>query len=823
MANASVPPLEGGGQQAGNAGKAGGETDLHAVEARMMRNLGVLALITEASGFVVEPIAKEDITPGTEGWQTLMNRKPPVIQYNPNTFREHKGDDKYIEGLLAHEAGHHEPNVRRYQDAMHEDYRAPPLMSKLYDDNGFLLHCHAALADVVDEAVMGREPYLMVRERLAHFNREIMLNVEKVVGMTVKALGGTGRPCVLAASLPALVEFFYKDHPEAGRITDEAAAFTEQALSDNPPADLEGKLSPELGQAVAAYEGVLGNWGGQLDPQMSALRDSVRGSIVGYLKRLPKPEQYVQLLLKEGRYPSGYPPEDMVDADVLEAYKRTMDAGAMAALTDSECFQKPFLRERYLDMAHHARVDAYRPRDASDDKARVTVRSEYMKLVEAEIQERAKSKKGKKGKEGKPRRGGYGGMPGSVPMTKEERQQLLKDLLERLKGGKGGKGEGEPIKLTPEELKQLAKELRGELDALADKYLSECDKDRRRREALGKDTTGEKPTHEPDFWDMLRRLMDEMADKDLQNKARGLGTKHGVPPEIVDEYFRLRDRYRTAINNGVEDLTEVFRDNRLTIIQYARRQGEIMPGLEAEHLSEVLSGNPEPDTMMQEVENPDFAKTQVLFVVDTSGSMGGSPNKACRGAIVVEQETFEGVRDSLQGENLLRPEEEVPLQTGVSMFDTQHHPIHQLGQPVTERSKIHIIHRLHEVGGGTDDAANVAIDLKELKEFDSSNPNVIKILVIMSDVFGNEDRMRQIAHQIYDDKSIICLMMGFGSNAEQVSKIWGQVASEAGLTNVFAKAFPGNSVEEATPYVTAFLREQVPPRVREMTRKFRGY
>ena len=389
------------------------------------------------------------------------------------------------------------------------------------------------------------------------------------------------------------------------------------------------------------------------------------------------------------------------------------------------------------------------------------------------------------------------------------------------KPGQKGKPQGKPMQVPKGMLEDIAKDLKDKLDALAEKYKSMSQRDEDDKRRRGQKVEGGRPQGRgPDFFDMLRDAARNLAQQQKAGKCAGVGTKYGVPPEVVAEYFEIRDRRAGVIEQLTEELTEPFRDNRRSIIRHNKREGNWTPGLEGETVGEMMSGNLEPETMMKQDENPDFAKTEVEFVVDTSGSMGGGPLRACREMQVVAMESLEGVRDRLAGEDLLRPKQEIPLKMGSCMLDSEYHPIHNKDEDLDEHAKIHIVHILSTAGGGTDVHHTTE---KKYQEFNTGDPNTIKIMVLMSDHFTEATTMAKLVEQIRRDNTIIFLALGFGSDAESIAKIYGDAAAEAGATNVFAKAFPENEIESATPWVARFLVDQVTPRVEQMTSKFRGY
>jgi len=789
--------------------KGAGPVD-ESILAGLKNSIDFLELLVQASGFSLRPappdVLAEMEKKGLAGWYTNMASKE--IFFNPKTLA--KKGQMYGEGVLSHEAGHHHPFVRRFQDGMGQDLHAHPLLPKLYDNNNFLGHCQNGLADVLLEAVMGRYPYTLIRNRLDHTYESEKPDVGRTVANTVKELSLENRGKVLANLMPKAVQHFVPEADKAEAML-EAQGYVEAALSDNPPKDAEAVLSPALKTALSKAESVLKDWDGSHGGGEAAFREDLRGAIVGYLKRNPMPEQYVQLFLGESRYPSGLKLEEMVEPEVLEAYKRTLAAGAMKALEDVEFFQKPFLPDQYQDKSYYEKLDAYRD----------VFRAEYLKLVEKEVEKRAKEG-GKEG-EGKPGGGGAGGhgMPDSVPMTKEERDRLIEQLKKELRsGGKPKTGGGQPVNLSEADLREIAKALKDELDKLAEKYKSMSDRDEEAKRKLGEKVEGRGPGREPDFFDKLRDAARGMEQADRAGRARGLGDKYGIPTEVIEEYMSIRERRAELINRLADDLTDVFRDNRMAILSYNKREGEWTPGLEAETIGEMRSGNLEPETMMKTVENPEFAKTEMKFVFDLSGSMSGAPSKATREMLVVVMEALEVVRTRLQGEAMLRPDEEVPLKIGVSAFDVKHYPIHPLGKPVDEEAKIHVVNELHKVGGGTDDYKTTKA---EWEDFKVGRKNVIKIFILLSDAFGDKEKMRGLSHEMAEDKTIISLVLGFGSDAGTIAEVWGEAAKGLGAETVFAEPFPDNDVERATPFVADFLRRVIPPRVEKMTQEFRGY
>lgn len=462
------------------------------------------------------------------------------------------------------------------------------------------------------------------------------------------------------------------------------------------------------------------------------------------LRLLSKPDQLLQLFVHEDVYGSNVPVQQLVEEDVYEAYLRIKSSGAIDVLHDRRAFENYFATEadknRILNRKYAAYEQVFLP--------------EYLKLLEAELEERKKQRcQGK----GTPIRVGAI-LQGSdaVPLTQEEIQELIDEILAELREA----GKEFESKAPSDETERLKKDV---LDAVR-RALEE------RKSQLEQGQQPQPTNREPrrkTGEEALRDLAEQLQSQEMQRQVRGLAEAMKVRQESVKTWKRIKEKYRLEIESTAAALSEVFLDDRRKKIDYLRREGEIVPGLEYETIAALLSGELDPDTKMQIVRNPEFLETELEFIVDTSGSMGGLPIERSVEFVVIVTEAFKKVREDLAGEDLLL-EDEQPFRIGVTTFSTVPERVTKLDEPLSDEKELIIIDRTARAGGGTSETKTIEEVYGQLSLGSSS---VIKIIIVLSDGIGDRQGVWPIMRQIEEDDEVIFLVSALGQTDEQATGV----------------------------------------------------
>ncbi len=535
------------------------------------------------------------------------------------------------------------------------------------------------------------------------------------------------------------------------------------------------------------------------------------------MRQLTKPEQLVQALLasryredqaiKEeiGRRPIDRRRlqgesliKDNVDPDVFEAYCRLLESGAQRAMINREVYENYFATERDKERAMQRKEEAYRE----------AFLPEYLRLMQAELDERKKKKQEQKKNEGagdgQPQPGdGDKDEPSprndAVPLTKEEQQAIIEEILKALEAAGEELSSAAP---SPEEIEQNRNQMNQIRQAL-----------QQRHQALqrGEQPPAPQPSEieGPQGEELLRQLARELQRKERERQQKGLSESSGVRPESVRAWERLKKQYELEVTSTASVLSEIFLDDRRKRIEYLRRSGEVVPGLEYETISAMLSGDLDPDTKMDVVRNTEFLETELEGIVDRSGSMSGEKLERSMALFVILVEAFKKVREDLAAEDLISPIDDQPLRVGVTSFDTKATRITTLDEPLDDKKELTIIDQLSQTGGGTEETEALKQVIGEMKLRKS---NVIKFILVLTDGQGNESGVAPIIRQVEEDDEVVFLVVGLGDDAASADAITRTYLNplQNREKNVFAIA--ASNPNQILPEVLEFLKREVEKR-----------
>jgi hypothetical protein len=526
------------------------------------------------------------------------------------------------------------------------------------------------------------------------------------------------------------------------------------------------------------------------------------------LTKLTKPEQLVQALLacryreepeikkevgrrkiSRDRLQRQSLVRGKVDDDVFDAYCRLLDQGAMRVLMTTDAYENFFAADREREKAMERKVAAYKE----------AFLPEYLRMLQNELDERKKQKQGGGGG-GKPGEGGSGGSQPSgsdaVPPTKEEQQQMIDEILKAIEKAGAELESMAPSEADQKKLEQQMNQIRQTLE-LRHKALEE-----------GKQLPP-MPMPQPENLageEALRQAAKELMRKQRELENQNLAEKHGVKPESIKKWERIKEQYRNEINSTASTLAEIFLDDRRKRLEYLRRSGEIIPGLEYETVTALLSGELDPDTKMEVVRNTEFLETEVEGIVDRSGSMSGDKLDLSVALFVILVEAFKKVREDLAAEDLISPLDDQPFRVGATAFETTPERITKLDEPLSEQKELLIVDRLSEAGGGTEETGAIKQVYAEMK---LRKGNVIKFIVVLTDGQGSREAVAPIMHQIEQDDEVVFLVVGLGdddASAQAIVDTYIRPLRDR-EKNIFAVAAP--TPQMILPSVLDFLKREV--------------
>lgn len=505
------------------------------------------------------------------------------------------------------------------------------------------------------------------------------------------------------------------------------------------------------------------------------------------LTHLSKPEQLIQVLVGEDRYPHTKPIAQLVAEDVYQAYERLKKSGAIAALQDRKAFENYFATEidkrRTLDRKYASYERAFLP--------------EYLKLMVAELNERKEARQ--QAKQGQTGSGASQGqaMDDAVPLTQEEEQELKHQLLDQLSQAGQQYASHAP---SPEEQNQLQNKIKQIKDELEE-----------RQRQIEQGQVSQKSQPEPQKKsgeDILRDLAEELQRKERERRMQGLANAMKIRQESVQTWNRIKERRRPEIESTAAALAEIFLDDRRKRLEYLKREGEIIPGLEYETVSALLSGELDPDTKMRTVQNPEFLETEIEWVVDTSGSMAGKQLEISIELMVIVTEAFKKVREDLAGEDLLM-EDEQPFRIGVTTFSDKPERVTKLEDPIDDQKELTIIDKTSQVGGGTDESEAIA---QTYKGMSLGQKNVIKMIIVLTDGYGNKNGVAPIIRQVEQDDEIIFLVVAAGLSEEEMGGVTATYIEPLQDVNKNVHVVAGAQTEENLTKGLDFIKRQVDQR-----------
>lgn len=485
-----------------------------------------------------------------------------------------------------------------------------------------------------------------------------------------------------------------------------------------------------------------------------------------------KPEQLMQTILRH-RYVPDNALDQKVDPEVFAAFGRILESGALAAVMDRTTHENYFAKDGDREAAIRRKFEAYRQ----------VFLPEYLKLVEEELEERKQQRqaaKQKPGQQDQPQPGQTTPADSAVPPTAEEETEIANQLLKELEAA------GHQTQTLSEEEENAINQLFAQLE-----------------QQFGQTPKPQSSTpRQLSPEEQIAQLAAMMLEARRQNQMRGLADAMQVREQSVAAWQQIKEQYRQEIESTAAAMAEVFLDDRRKRLEFFRREGEIVPGLEYETVAALISGDLDPATKLREVQNPEFLETEIEFIVDTSGSMGGENIRKSIELMVIAVEAFKRVREDMADENLLI-EEEQPFRVGVTKFTTIPQRVTKLDEPLSDKKELEIIERSSMVGGGTSETETIRETYRELS---LRQGNIIKIVIVLSDGHGDKDGVAPLMRQIEEDDEVIFLAIGLGQDATEVVKTYLEPLADRDK-NVF-----GHEAQDpaaALPYVTEFLKREV--------------
>jgi len=525
-------------------------------------------------------------------------------------------------------------------------------------------------------------------------------------------------------------------------------------------------------------------------------------------KGISMPEQLLQVLLRS-RYFKMEGLEEKVNPEVLASYQEIVKSGAMKAMLEKGAFENffasPLEKEKCIERKMQAYKQVFLP--------------EYLKLLEKELEERKKQRQQQKqsasaqgsGETEQGQQGEQGeGEPQSAssegaPLTKEEEEELKQQILEELE--KFGK-EKESQAPSEEEKKQIEQTMQKIRQAIEKEQAGKEGKVTESPEQ-GKEGEGDQEPKGEKGIDAIRKMGKENERKRKENERKGTAEALGVSPEVIKKWEGIKERYKNEINSLASSLAEVFLDDRRKKMDYLRREGYTVPGLEYEEIAGQIAGETDPQTRMEMIKNPEFLETELEFIVDASGSMQGNKIEKSVDLLVVGTEAMKKIRELLAAENLLNPEGEQPLRIGVTKFTTEPERVTKLTDPIGDKKEVDIIDKVLQTGGGTEETGAISTVYQELK---LGKKNVIKIICVLTDGQGNREGVAPIIQQIEKDKEVVFLVVGLGEGKDDAEAIVKTYVEPLGEKEGNVHGFAAETPEQALPFVTEFLKREVQKR-----------
>jgi hypothetical protein len=482
-------------------------------------------------------------------------------------------------------------------------------------------------------------------------------------------------------------------------------------------------------------------------------------------KNMAVPMQFLQAVLRE-RFTPDTDLETKMDPEAFKSVCRVIDSGALKALMDWRAFG-------YLAMESNKEKAIERKFTAYKDY----FLDEYLRLMKIELEQRKEEKE--KGEEGR-------------KPTPEEIEQMIKDILDELE--EAGKEFGSQAKSDEEKSKEKAA-----MDQLSDRIDA-------RHSNKNEDF---KPEQDESVHDRMRDRMKELLRQQSERDKKRMAEKMGVTPETVGKWRKIHEKYPAEIESTASVLSEIFLDNRRKRWEYLKRSGEVVPGLEAEYVGAILSGDLDPDTKMELINNPQFLQTQLEIIHDTSGSMATDKRleKSVETTVIIT-EAFKRVLSDLDAEGLVMQDEH-PFQIGVTGYSTISTRITKLEEPLSDAKELKIMQGLAEARDGTDETGAFTEIHESLK---LGEPNAIKIIIVFTDGQGNREKVAPIMRQIERDDQVVFLVVGFGNDAEDSQNIVDSYLAPLNDKNKNVFGFASPNPADSLRFTLDFLKREVDKR-----------
>ncbi len=484
------------------------------------------------------------------------------------------------------------------------------------------------------------------------------------------------------------------------------------------------------------------------------------------LRGLPLAMQFIQRLVGSERFFGGSS-RDAVDPRVEAALGKL--GVALKAVDDVSSYESPLRNETDEEKDFRRKAHAVEN----------LIIPQYVALLDAEAEERRQKMEEATGKKG-----------GDIP---QELLDQLGELLQRMIS------DGRVQFAPPSDQDPLQELLNG---ALKLPNLVP-----RGTEGRGKGTLraqGDEENKEESDIEKMRREARELEEQLDKAKARGTGERLGVSAEAVRAYDGYREKYRSEIERLRDAIIEAMREERQSRLGFTEPHGfMVTPGLESPAITAYSTGDRDPGVHMNIQRGQNFSRVRLLFVVDTSGSMGGGPIEASRAALVVINEAFAEAKNQLASENLLGESEE-PLEFGVMAFEGRATVSHAMGAPLDERAKYKIMESLR-AGGGTNDYEALEVAEKYVAEqAERSDEPYIDILIVLSDAYGDDAKVSEFSNRVRATQKFSLGAFGLGGNT-QAAKVYG--GRPGGADAVFGGDY--SDPTKALPEIGKFLAGRI--------------
>ncbi|MEK7540405.1 MAG: vWA domain-containing protein [Patescibacteria group bacterium] len=500
-----------------------------------------------------------------------------------------------------------------------------------------------------------------------------------------------------------------------------------------------------------------------------------------FLRGMPLHHQLTQVLVGEEVYLKGRGKKKVreqrvqeldqfahenLDPEVAKALTRLRKDGVMGAMGDRTSFEywganSPQQKERCINKKFQAVVEHIYPA--------------WRKLLLLEF-ERRKEAFRQMAKEAK--------RTFTDPELKQIYHKILKELLDKTQEmGKDAYASETPGEGDPQKMEEIFKKIQAS--------------------SRGKEPNAPPPP--PSALDKAKAAISRGLEDVDAKKIVDLADRFGVSEASLRKLQDIERKYAGEIERLATDIADSFLNQRRARIRYQMLEGMTTPGMEGIEYAEAQRGNLDVRTHQITEQAAEFLQTEVEHLFDTSGSMSAHNRLEYAQIVsVILTRAFEKVKAILEGEGLLRPQEEDPLRSGYVLFTTAPERIKKLDEPSKPGTLAQMIEQTGKHSGGTDDAA--AIKALET-QFKLREPNVLKFMIIYSDGEGNAGAVQNIMEAIEKDKSIIVVIVAMGANPGNVATTYETTVRSKGGQNI--KIVQGDDVKANLPELTNFFKKVI--------------